>query len=321
MKKIFIAGAFILFATMVQAQNVGIGTTTPVAKLNIVGNYSNPTIPGVTSTGVFRIGVSAGEGIDFGKLNTTPYSAWMQAGFGGVIPDPISLQPLGGNVGIGTISPQFSAVLEISSTTKGFLPPRMTSPQRDAIASPVEGLTIYNTTINAFEAYNGTAWYSTVHFIGENYGGGIVFYIYDNGQHGLIASNNDQNGGADIRWHGGTNTVTRARADGVGAGLKNTAIIIANQGPVDGNPFAATVCNEYSVAVAGVTYGDWYLPSKHELNLLYLQKTLVGGFASGIYWSSSESGSSDVWYRSFVNGGQSTSVKSTTYHVRAVRAF
>ena len=104
------------------------------------------------------------------------------------------------------------------------------------------------------------------HAIGDTYGGGIVFYVYDNGQHGLIAATADQSTG--IRWYGGSYTNTRARADGVGAGLKNTAIIIANQGSVDGNAFAATVCNEYSVTVAGVTYGDWYLPSKHELNLI-----------------------------------------------------
>lgn len=223
-------------------------------------------------------------------------------------------------VGIGTATPDASAQLDVSSTTKGFLPPCMTSTQRDAIASPAAGLIIYNTTINAFQVYNGTAWYSTVHFIGESYGGGIVFYVYDNGQHGLIAATADYS--TDIRWYGGTSTNTRARADGVGAGLKNTAIIIADQGPVDGNPFAATVCNEYSVTVAGITYGDWYLPSKHELNLLYLKKTVVGGFSSDSYWSSSEFDNYNVWYQAFFNNGvQASGGKFTVSRVRAVRAF
>jgi hypothetical protein len=105
---------------------------------------------------------------------------------------------------------------------------------------------------------------SISHAIGDSYGGGIVFFVYDNGQHGLIAATTDQSAG--IRWYGGSNTNTRARADGIGAGLKNTAIIIANQGPVDGNAFAATVCNEYSVPVGSVTYGAGYLPSKDELH-------------------------------------------------------
>ena len=127
---------------------------------------------------------------------------------------------------------------------------------------------------------------AATHAIGDSYGGGIVFFVYDGGQHGLIAATADQSAG--IRWYGGSYTYTRARADGIGAGLKNTAIIIANQGPVDGSAFAATVCNEYSVTVDGVTYGDWYLPSKHELDLLYIERDTVGGFTTNSYWSSTE---------------------------------
>lgn len=159
------------------------------------------------------------------------------------------------------------------------------------------------------------------HFIGESYGGGIVFYVYDNGQHGLIAATADQSPG--IRWHGGTNTNTRARADGVGAGLKNTAILIANQGPVDGNPFAATVCNEYSVTVGGVTYGDWYLPSKYELNLMYLQKNVIAGFNGGIYWSSTEDIDLQAWLQFIFDGDgvQFSNNKFNAAKVRAVRGF
>jgi hypothetical protein len=162
-------------------------------------------------------------------------------------------------IGIGTITPNSSAALDVTSTTSGFLPPRMTQAQRNAITSPAAGLTVYDTTTNSNWFFNGTIWVNaaapaagTTHFVGENYGGGTVFYVYDGGQHGLIAATADQSTG--IRWYGGTNTSTRARADGIGAGLKNTAIIIANQGPVDGNAFAATVCNEYLVTVGGVTY-------------------------------------------------------------------
>jgi hypothetical protein len=159
-----------------------------------------------------------------------------------------------------------------------------------------------------------------VHTIGETYGGGKVFYVYDNGKHGLIAATSDQSTG--IRWWGGSNTNTRARADGVGAGLKNTAIIIANQGAVDGSDFAATVCNEYYVTVNGVTYGDWYLPSKYELNLLYLQKSVVGGFANVYYWSSTEYFSNAAWSQYFADGVPGYSSKYLTfYSVRAIRAF
>jgi hypothetical protein len=171
---------------------------------------------------------------------------------------------------------------------------------------------------------NGTLTWTGTHYIGESYGGGKVFYVYDNGKHGLIAATSDQSTG--IRWYGGSNTNTRARGDGVGAGLKNTAIIIANQGAVDGSAFAATVCNEYSVTetVGGITtiYGDWYLPSKHELNLLYLQKTVVGGFTNNLYWSSTEFDNGFAWIQIFGNGIQNVINKFTsTDYVRAIRAF
>jgi hypothetical protein len=166
---------------------------------------------------------------------------------------------------------------------------------------------------------SGTLTWTGTHYIGETYGGGKVFYVYDNGKHGLIAATSDQSTG--IRWYGGSNTNTRARGDGVGAGLKNTAIIIANQGAVDGNALAATVCNEYSVTVDGVTYGDWYLPSKHELDLLYLQKTVVGGFAGNYYWSSTEGDYYFAWTQGFVGGNQGNGSKSSTLYVRAIRAF
>jgi uncharacterized protein (TIGR02145 family) len=61
-------------------------------------------------------------------------------------------------VGIGTINPHASAELDVTSTSKGFLPPRMTTADRNAISSPATGLTIYNTTTNCMEYFNGTGW-------------------------------------------------------------------------------------------------------------------------------------------------------------------
>ena len=170
--------------------------------------------------------------------------------------------------------------------------------------------------LQAIQKLNGN---NPMHYIGEGYGGGIVFYVYDNGQHGLIAATADQSTG--VRWYAGTYTNTMAFADGVGAGKANTAIIIANQGYGDGGTYAARICNEYSVTVGGVTYGDWYLPSKFELNLLYLQKSVVGGFASSYYWSSTENNYTYAWDQYFSNGYQYAYYKNDAYYVRAVRAF
>jgi uncharacterized protein (TIGR02145 family) len=62
--------------------------------------------------------------------------------------------------GIGTPSPDPSAVLELKSTTRGFLPPRMTTNQRNVIVSPATGLMIYNSDKKCLEWYNGTVWYN-----------------------------------------------------------------------------------------------------------------------------------------------------------------
>ena len=64
-----------------------------------------------------------------------------------------------GGVRIGTAgAPDASAALDVSSTSKGLLPPRLTQTQRDALASPAAGLTIYNTTTNKLNTWNGTGW-------------------------------------------------------------------------------------------------------------------------------------------------------------------
>jgi len=61
-------------------------------------------------------------------------------------------------VGIGTTTPDASSVLDIQSTTKGFLAPRMTTLQRAAISSPEVGLMVFDTDINKFCFYEGSSW-------------------------------------------------------------------------------------------------------------------------------------------------------------------
>ncbi len=55
--------------------------------------------------------------------------------------------------------PDASAMMDVESTSKGFLPPRMTTAQRDAIGSPAEGLMIYNTDDGSLQFWDGTWWY------------------------------------------------------------------------------------------------------------------------------------------------------------------
>jgi hypothetical protein len=81
----------------------------------------------------------------------------------------------GSSVGIGTVSPNASAALEVNSTTKGFLLPTMTQTQRNAISTPATGLLIYQSdNTPGFYYYNGAAWTAIAGAAGG--GGGAAGY-------------------------------------------------------------------------------------------------------------------------------------------------
>lgn len=248
-----------------------------------------------------------------GIMTTVPYSALSVNGNADFTNE----------VSIGALQANVSAVLDINSTTKGFLPPRMTATQRNAIASPAIGLTIYNTTINAVQVYNGTIWYSAIHYVGESYGGGIVFYVYDNGQHGLIAATADAGTAPWGSTAGVSDDFTGTQGDGINAGSMNTAMIVAAEVAKNKTAnFAAKAAANYSVTVAGVLYGDWYLPSKNEMDFLYAQRAIVGGFTTNQYWTSTEfTFNLQAWTKAFSDGSPNVRGKAESWAVRGIRSF
>ncbi len=165
--------------------------------------------------------------------------------------------------------------------------------------------------------------------IGDFYGGGIIFWLDETGQHGLVCAKSDL---SNMRWHAGTNGLTRANGDGPLSGEMNTIIIISRLGLVgdDGATFAANACAEYKVTEGGKTYGDWYLPSKEELYIMYQNYATIDAtaaansgtaFGSGYYWSSTESTSTTAWVQHIILGNQIAETKSAPDRVRAIRAF
>lgn len=162
------------------------------------------------------------------------------------------------------------------------------------------------------------------HYVGEIYGGGMIFYVYKDAsgiEHGLIVSLNDLSPSALWGLYG--SNVQNSVSSWNGKGNTN-AIITAGCLNSD----AAGLCATYT----GGTYIDWYLPSILELNLIWshlfaLNKSLstISGATEILllaYWSST-SGSNPDYASSFwfQNGFISGQTKNTASHVRAVRSF
>ncbi len=119
--------------------------------------------------------------------------------------------------------------------------------------------------------------------IGDRYGGGKVAFLDATGEHGLIAAEADLPGEDKYNWNAAKKACSDLRENG---------------------------------------YSDWYLPSKEELNQLYLNRSAVGGFGSGVYWSSTEGGAYSAWSQFFGNGYQYYfNYMYYEWLVRPVRAF
>jgi hypothetical protein len=178
--------------------------------------------------------------------------------------------------------------------------------------------------------------------VGDNYGGGKIFYIFQPGDpgyvagqyHGLIAAPSDIPSNAYRIFIGCYGNVGTSAA--LGTGAANTTTLISS-------------CNDtYNAAklVDALTdggYSDWYLPSKDELNKLYLNKNSVGNFADGSYWSSTEClgwvggvyygdfwqeayyqwfhDAADTWFYGVAPGTQSFGGKNYQKGIRAIRTF
>ena len=115
--------------------------------------------------------------------------------------------------------------------------------------------------------------------------GGYVFRISADGRHGLVAET--QNQSASTTWY--------IAQDIISAPANHSA--------------------------NGQKFMDWRLPTRYELNEMYTQRVAIGGFASSVYWSSTEEDTDFALNQNFLIGFQYNANKSSTGYVRAVRAF
>ena len=167
---------------------------------------------------------------------------------------------------------------------------------------------------------NGT---TTQLAIGDYHEGGVIFYLDETGEHGLISSIVDQ--GFNIEW--GCPDALDFGANGleIGTGAQNTIDILDRCDTIN---IAADLCDTYENG----GFDDWFLPSKDELEALYQQRVIVeeialeqeggGIFYDSQYWSSSHESGNTVWTQSFTTSGNTgIFFKDTEHYVRAIRAF
>jgi hypothetical protein len=201
----------------------------------------------------------------------------------------------------------------------------------------------------------------TGHYVGEQFGGGIVVWVTPDGQHGLIASSRDLDAGMGAPWSNIVDAEVGASAATPGRqpqkshvdGRGNTTAIVGQKGHASS---AAKMCRDYSEG----GFNDWYLPSRIELQILTAQAGLLGRVLSedgnpntkgletnyvaptfGGYWSSTEANGSCAWYYdfnlsgdishdatgneslryNFSTGNASFRAKDRPCRVRAVRRF
>lgn len=166
--------------SITQAGNVGIGTTAPAAKLEVYGsgsssstvnflarNSSGTKIIESFDNGLIRLNntLNINQAIYINNGNSNVHYA-LDSHIFNVVNDSfqrIDFVTIKGNagkpaMGVGTMSPDNSAILDLTSRSKGFLPPRMTNTEMNAIASPATGLVVYDITNNKLTVYNGSGW-------------------------------------------------------------------------------------------------------------------------------------------------------------------
>jgi hypothetical protein len=198
----------------------------------------------------------------------------------------------------------------------GMLIPKISSKARKKIKNPSLEMVIFNTSARKIQYFDGKKWKDLKkeeHYIGELFGGGIVFYTDSSRLHGLVAAAIDLP--SELPW-GESDKITGANGKAVGSGQTNTEKIIKINSIKEN---AALACSNYVYQ----NFTGWFLPSKNELDLVYknLKSKNWGNFNDGFYWTSSETDFDNAWTIEFKTGTLTENNIILKHSVRAVRSF
>ena len=149
-------------------------------------------------------------------------------------------------------------------------------------------------------------WFCTFE-VGDLAEGGIVFYVDESGQHGLVAAMEDL---GEYEWGCFGTELSGADGTSIGTGYQNTLDIVSG---CSETPIAASE----ALAFMSDGYDDWYLPSENELLQIY---NSIDGL-SGVYWSSSEYNYIGAFVVNWYNAASPSFSKNNSYNVRVIRAF
>ena len=166
------------------------------------------------------------------------------------------------------------------------------------------------------------------HAVLGNYAlGGVIFYIDETLNHGLVVALNDNESG---EWGCSDEEILNANDSTLGSGYRNTLAILASDCEPAGISAIIAAYSASTFISEDTLINDWYLPSIDELKLLYQERewiddslTVYNGkrFENTTYWSSTQSGTDKAKSLSFGNGSTKSSYKISVNEVRSIRAF
>jgi hypothetical protein len=155
--------------SFIEDGSVGVGTIAPLGLMHFYkaaattrvvmdGDAGQSKIITYRTAGLQRFGLYVNNTAESGSNVGSDFAIRAYSDAGTLLNTPVFIKRSTGNVGINNTNPDATAILDVASTTKGFLPPRMTTAQKNAIATPAAGLMVYDTTLNKLCVRTATAW-------------------------------------------------------------------------------------------------------------------------------------------------------------------